>query len=325
MAYNRAPNNSFAEFQLGEGFGNAVSGGKMAGRSVRDLNSTQASEIARKVTGYVGYPEYYNGYDNLGDGTAPKNLISSIAQESVEDEDGALDGAEMLGGVSDDAFAGYVGMGQIKSDDEDEDEDDEDEDGFDGYGGLSDAPLESFHTFFHKASMAKSVQQLTAMLAQAVKAVPNDTPDSVKQEYYRLAKEMIQRRKKNDLHHLNSMEVEIQSNIGWLVDPSIPKSGGFDAVVNKAVGTVGALLGKNDKDDQKRKRELALSAYGKAALDKARNLGGYSGLGNVSDSVKYVGVGLAGIAVVGAIWMYWQKKQAPVVAAKKKKNRKKKK
>lgn len=324
MAYKRAPNNSFAEFQMGEGFGNAASGAKTP-RSARSLNSSQASEIARKVTGYEGYPDYYGGYDNLGDGNTPKNMISSIAQEAVEEDDKPLAGAEMLGGVTDDAFAGYVGLAQAKAQESDEDDDEDEEDAFDGYGGLSGTPLESFHTFFHKASMAKNVHQLTAMLAQAVKAVPADTPESVKQEYYRLATEMLKRRKQNDLHHMNTTEVEIQSNIGWLVNPNIPKTGGFDAVINKTVGAVGAALGKNDKDDQKRKAELAISAKGKAALDKAKGLAGYSGLGNIGDSVKYVGVGLAGLAVVGAVYMIVQKQKATAIAAKKNKKNKKKK
>ena len=310
MSYKRAEAN-FAEYQRAQGLGDEAD-------STRDLNSKGASNIAMKVTGYENYPSYYGSYDTLGEN--PKN-ISSIAQEVIEEGD-VLDGLN-LGDVQDDAFGGYtaprLGLAESTSDEEDE----EDSAAFDGYGPLGGTPLESFHTFFHKASMAKSPGKIKDMLAQAVKAVADDTPVSVKQEYYRLAKEMLKRRKNQDMRHLDLDEVEIQSNIGWLINPGLPKSGGFKAILNSSVGAVGAALGKGGKDDIKRKTEMAIGQRAFAEARKIKTLGDYSGLGSIPDSAKYVGIGLAGLAVV-AIW-YSMNKSKIVITSNKKKRKKKKK
>ena len=290
--------------QFADDFGGDVD---ESGPRAGDIDPNPTAQIL-KSTGLKGYETYegYEGYENFG-GT------STFA------------GFE---GVEDDAFAGY-GLGasmkavssiaRKSADSLDVDEFDDDE-GFDGYGTLAGTPEESFHTFFHRASMAGSEDGLIKELAKAVKTVSSDTSMSVRKQYYDLAKEMMVRRKKTNLRHLDMQRAEIESNIGWLVNPGLPKSGGFNAVLRKAVGSVGARLGKDTKDNLKARQAMAVGRRVKGQLAKSYGLDGLDGL--VGGKLKYLGLGIAGIVVAGIIrHMLKNKAAAP---ARKKRRRKRK-
>lgn len=408
MAYKKAETNSFAQYQLGEGFGSAVTGDvttKVAGRTIRnafdaqklnkikgyegypasyegmgddssmtagDLSTRNASHIlkmnaartpagvggidldteqsarsilnaakaqgyhgyegvdlsteqsarsilnAAKAQGYHGYESGYQGIDLNTEQSASSILRAAKAQ--------GYDGYSGYSGVEDDAFAGYSGgysgnLGQVLSlkqasevARENKISDDVNEfSGFDGFGQAAD--LDSWHTFFHKATLAKTDTDMLSALKKAVKAVPDDTPASVKRSYYDTAMKMMKLRKDTDLRYIDINRIEIEANLGWLVNPNIPKTGGFDAMLNKVIGSVGAKLGKGDKDDLKMKRNQSLGRQLKEELEKTGQLGDFAGL----DS-KYLYIGL-GILGVGAAYWYYNKNKAPVVAAKRKKKK----
>jgi hypothetical protein len=381
MAYKRANSNSFAEYQLGEGFKAAVTGQGDArfGESIVDV-----SKLAEKgagifpaglngLKGYEGYPQSYAGYEEYGNieqisemaqegaGLGSIEEISEMAQEgaglgSIEEiSEMAQEGAGLgsieeisemaqegagLGSIEDDAFAGIGTFGgyefgedmnkisTIAKESALEDKIGEDEfDGYDGlladgYGSLEGGPMESFHTYFNRASMAKTETALIRSLAKAVKSVPNDTPLSVRKEYYQMAMELLKRLKKTKLSYIDTKNVEIQSNLGWLINPSLPKTGGFDAMVKKAVGVVGGKLAKGDKEDIKRKKLFDIGERLKRNLQKTGQLAGFDGTG----TMKYVGFGLLGLLLAAGIWYFVKKKETPVAARKRKrKSRKKKK
>ncbi len=200
-----------------------------------------------------------------------------------------------LGGINDDAFAGYIGQAASDSDVESSLEEALDDEAFDGYGGLGEGPLQSWHSHFHKASLSNTEVSLINNLAQAVKAVPDDTSEEVRRQYYNLALQMAHRRKQTDLRSLDLNRVELESNLGWLVNPAVPKSGGFQAVLNKVVGAVGASMGRDNKDFLKAKQ---LESYGrnlKSTLRKQGNLAGL-GMGFGGSNLKYIGLGVAAVA-----------------------------
>jgi len=200
-----------------------------------------------------------------------------------------------LGGINDDAFAGYIGQAASDSDVESSLEEALEDEAFDGYGGLGEGPLQSWHSHFHKASLSNTEVSLINNLAQAVKSVPDDTSEEVRRQYYNLALQMAHRRKKTDLRSLDINRVELESNLGWLVNPAVPKSGGFQAVLNKVVGAVGASMGRDSKDFLKAKQ---LESYGrslKSTLRKQGNLAGL-GMGFGGSNLKYIGLGVAAVA-----------------------------
>jgi hypothetical protein len=204
-----------------------------------------------------------------------------------------------------------------------EEDEDEEDGGFDGYGTLAGMPEESFHTFFHRASMAKSSSGLIKELGKAVKTVNPNTPLAVRQQYYELAKDMIIRRKKTNLKHLDIQRAEIESNIGWLINPGLPQTGGFNAVLRKAVGTVGAKLGKGDKDDLKSRQAMAVGKRLKTGLAKRHQLSGLAGFGEGS-KMTYVGLAVAGIAVAGLICYLCRTKAAAPARKTRRRKRKRK-
>lgn len=290
MAYGSADSNSFAEFQLGEGFNGGLS-----------PKAPGAAEHAQQFRGYEGYPEYLN---NFGEASGPQNVIRA--------------NEDAFGAIQDDAFAGYVSE--------------------DTSGSLLPTPEnlnkrvsvdqgsgqdqhQSFHTFLHKATTARSQQELTHLLSQAVQTVPASTSQETRQRYYELAQEVIRKRRK-DLR-FNPEEVEIQSNIGWLVNPSLPKTGGFNAVLNQAVGATGSKMAALTPEGKKAAKEKGLA-------QKAKTKANLAGLGLVSSSptVKYVGLGVAGLVATWAIWNYWWKDQdaslTPATPMRKRNRRKKK-
>jgi len=328
MAYKRADTNSFAEYQVGEGFGAAVNGKN--GMNAGDLNIASASRIARKnqnklpaglqgLAGYEAYPAHYAGFQEYDSGNLTLSQAGSlIKKESTRTPAGlqGMTGYEGLGDMQDDAFAGFGQALSMKQASEiaRENKISDDVDEFDGYGGLGETPLESWHTFFHQATMSKTDTDLIRMLRKAVKAVPNDTPPAVKRGYYEHAMAMLKQRKNTNLRYLDIERAEIEANLGWLVNPNIPKTGGFDAMLNKVVGTVGANLGRGDKDDVKMQENMALGDKLKLELEKTGQLGTWDFVSKHS----YLTLGLVGLTL-GGLACWWKKRQATMLKAKRKK------
>ena len=390
MAYKKADSNSFAEYQMGEGFGSAVTG-KNGSMTTGDLKQKIASKIAKNafdampkgLKGYEGYPTSYGeyGYGSMEDGDlstgqaakalmrnakalmrnanalpgglqgsdlsteqSSASILSAAKAQGYQGYEtysgGDLDteqsarsilnaakaqgyqGYEGMSGVEDDAFAGYQnGLGQILSANQasqiarkNKISDDVLE--FSGLGEMGDGEnLESWHTFFHKATLAKTDTDMLSSLKKAVKAVPDDTPASVKRSYYDTAMKMMRLRKNQDLRYLDINRMELEANLGWLIDPRVAKTGGFNAMLTKVVGAVGAKLGKGDKDDLKMKKNEDL---GNKLREQLAKTGGIS-LGEWSDVLNsklvYVGLGVLGL---GAAYCYF-KRQKPVMAKRKKK------
>jgi len=424
MAYKRAETNSFAQYQLGEGFGAAVNGKIQNGSNAGDLSTKAAARVAQKsydrmpkdLKGYEGYPSYYAGFsddltttqassllmkntkqipgglegdlstrqvartalssakaqgyglgEDLSTRQAARTVLSAAKAQGyhgIGEQDlstrqvagKALSAAKAQGyqgyhgyetyqgidlntqqvaskllssakaqgyegyglsGVEDDAFAGYNQLGQAlslkqASDIARENKLPDDVDEFSGLGELGQQDLESWHTFFNRAALAKTDTDLLLALKRAVKAVPDDTPATVKRSYYEMAIRMLRMRKNTDLRYLDVERMEIESNLGWLVNPNIPKTGGFTATLKKVVGAVGAKLGKNDKDDLRMMKNMELGRLLKEELRKTGELGDWA----ANTKLVYVGLGVLGL---GAAWYYLKKRKAPTFAKKKKK------
>lgn len=329
MGYTRAETNSFAEYQTLKGFDSAVTG---------NINSTEkVSRLAKKgmtqlpaglqgLGGYEGYPSHLSEYPEFGgefgeDETT--SSVSSLAQGAMHSKPAGLQGYSFEG-VEDDAFAGYgdtaltAGLAQRSALDEDEDEDG----GFDGYGTLAGTPEESFHTYFHQASMARTDTGLIKGLAKAVMAVSPDTPASIRKQYYDLAKEMMMRKKQTNLRHLDLQRAEIESNLGWLINTGLPQTGGFNAVLKKAVGTVGSRLAKGEKDQIKAQQAMAVGDRLKDQLRENHMLSGF-GEGGKS-KITYLGLGVAGILAVGIAYYLMKGGQAAPAFKKRSRSRKRK-
>jgi len=346
MAYNRSDSDSFAEYQMGEGFGSAVTGQKQTTNNIARIAEQNSNRLPAGLQGLAGYEPYADYLQEMeqsltSGGNLGTKALSRLAQKnsySIEGPDMNMAGAEGMSfggieddafaGTQDDAFAGYEGMGsamisRTAKEAGIDDDDDDDDDAFDGYGGLGDTPLESFHTYFHKASKSNTETGLIKALAKAVAVVGDDTPMSVKQDYYNLATEMLKRRKKTNMRYLDLQRAEIESNIGWLINPSLPKTGGFGAMLNKAVGAVGAKLGMGEKAQIKAEKDMAL---GKKLLSNINKSQGLAGLGDFhgGGATKYIGFAAAGLAIVGVIWWY-KNKQKVAAAAKRNKRRRKRK
>jgi len=275
MGYTGDPLKGFGDYQRAE-YGDAA----------QSATNSGSPNISR-LNGYVQQAKH----PYFGQEASEDDIDSSIA-----DALDGLGGGYTLGNINDDAFAGYIGQvaseGSIESTIEDVVEDEE---GFDGYGGLGEGPLQSWHSHFHQASLASGESALIKNLAAAVKSVPDDTPADVKRQYYNLALQMAHRRKKTDIRHLDLNRVEIESNLGWLINPTVAKTGGFQAALNKAVGAVGANLGREDKAFLKAKHLESLGRNLKSSLRKRGGFGNL-GMGLGGDNLKYLGLGLAAVA-----------------------------
>jgi len=296
--------------QFADDFGNVVD--EFGDKSEEDSNPTAQALKSTGLSDLKGYETYegYEGYENLG---GEQNFAG-------------------FEGIDDDAFAGFSLGESMKAvstiarrsaDSLDVDEFDDDDEGFDGYGTLAGTPEESFHTFFHRASMAGSEGGLISELAKAVKTISSDTSMAVRKQYYELAKEMIIRRKKTNLRHLDIQRAEIESNIGWLINPGLPKSGGFNAILKKTVGTVGARLGKGTKADIKARQGLAIGRRARADWARSQGLSGFEGFGEGS-KLKYLGLGVIGIVIACIVCNLIKAKAKGVTPARKKRRRKRK-
>lgn len=354
MAYKRADSKNFAEYQLGEGFGSAVTGKAQTPGNLGGTASPRMPAGFNGLAGYEGYADYLQDMEqNLTSGSKPTSReVAKLAQNNAYSlPEPQMAGAEgMFGsieedafagfdGVEDDAFAGYIGDNGITSIsntavssamaiDADEEAGDEP---FDGYGGLGDTPLESFHTYFHQAAKANTETGVIKKLAKAVSVVPDDTPMSVRRNYYDLAMEMLKRRKETNMRYLDLQLAEINSNIGWLINPSLPKTGGFDAMLDKAVGKVGGKLAANTKEALQEQHNRKLGKLllkeanpwekGNIIKDRQAAFGDFSG-GGMS---KYLGFAAAGLALVGIIYWYRNKQAATAARSKRKRSRRKRK
>lgn len=330
MGYTRAETNSFAEYQVSkEGFGAAVTGNINSTEEVSRLAQAGASHLPsglQGMAGYEGYPSHLSEYPEFA-GEFGGESTQQAAQIAIAnmDKDPAgvtgLQGFDGFEGVEDDAFAGYGETTASIASQAQNAALDDDESGFDGYGGLGEGPEESFHTYFHQASMARTDTGVIRGLAKAVKAVPASTPAAIRKQYYDLAKEMLMRKKQTQLRHLDLQRAEIESNIGWLVNPALPQTGGFNAVLQKAVGRVGAKLAKGEKDQIKSQQAIAVGDRLKQDLRERHLLSGY---GDSSDGkMTYIGLGLAGILAVGIAY-YLYKGNQPAPAMKKRRRKRKK-
>lgn len=304
MAYKQDPIGAFGDYQKME-YPN------MKGLSTQDI-ARLAQKGAKLPTGLGGY---VRAPMDFGDIEVGMDQAVNLAAKGMINKPAGLQGVE------DDAFLGYdVNFGSVvspvtSSDEEDEDED-EDEDELDGLGGNSGQDMESWHANFHKASLAKTETALIKALAKAVAAVPDNTPMEVRKQYYDLAKAMIVRRKQTDLRHADVQRIEIESNIGWLVDPRVPKSGGFNKMLEQAVGKLGPVLARDTKTEQKVERQMKLGQQLVSTLKKAGNLAGFGeGGSNTRKIVLMVGVGIAAVA------LYHYIKNRPAVGLKKNKKR----
>ena len=90
MAYKEASSNSFAEYQLGEGFGSAVHGeadarfgaiGDVAAKAKANANKLPAG--LQGLAGYEGYPASYAGFEEVEEEFAGE--LGDIPEASARD------------------------------------------------------------------------------------------------------------------------------------------------------------------------------------------------------------------------------------------------
>jgi hypothetical protein len=353
MSYKKAESNSFAEYQMGQGFGAAVTG---------NINTTEGvAKLAQKgmnalpaglqgLSGYEGYPSHLSHYPEFGGEFGEEDDefdASSVARDSALDglaglsnlkgyeayeglaglesnvgpATAGLAGYEGFAGVEDDAFAGYgdsiSSLARNSAIDDDDDDDDDDDSSFDGYGGLAGAPEQSFHTFFHKASLARTDMEVIRALAKAVETVSDNASERVKKQYYDLAKEMLIRKKRTSIRHMDLNRVEIESNLGWLINSSLPKTGGFNALLSRSIGKVGSDLARGGKDKLKADQAIAIGRK----LARKNVFKGSFGDFNGGSKKTYLGLGVAGVLAVGIAYYLWKNKEEAAAPAKKKKKR----
>ena len=166
---------------------------------------------------------------------------------------------------------------------------------FEGLGEIDNQG--NWDSFLAQASNATTVTALISSLQQAVASVPDNTDSQTKTGYYKAALDLIKQRKSKDLFYLDVKRVELESNIGWLVDPRVPKSGGFDKAIGLALGKVGAQMAKTTPEFQK---EQGLLSFGKQLKNTLRKTGGLHGL---TDLPSYVWFGL-GVAAGTGLWYF---------------------
>lgn len=354
MSYKQDNLSGFAQYSMNEGFGQSVTGrpdelntANVARIGKQNINSLPAG---LQGTSYEGYSQQLQGYPEFGDvsniarlakkemhnkpaglqGFSDNADLFHIARKEMNRKPAGLQGLDDTSEISkeakremflkpaglqeyesDDAFAGYSteqGLSGVTNNLNSE------EAAFNGYGSLADSPIESFHTYFNQASTATSDDELIKLLAQAVSVVPDNTPAAVKTEYYNLAENMLQKRKKTDLRHLDVQRAEIQSNIGWLINPKLSKTGGFGAMLKTAAGYTGSKLAQGTPSQIKMETNMAWGEKLKQSL-KASSPGHYfSGFGNTSPAVTYTVIAVVGLILVGVLHHFLKK---PKVSMKK--------
>lgn len=167
------------------------------------------------------------------------------------------------------------------------------------------APTDSWDKHFSLASSALTETGVISALAAAVKAVPDNAPPELKKQYYQVAMEMLKRKRLTDVRHLDLKRVELESNLGWLVNASISKTGGFDKAISKAMGVIGNDLSHNEKSYAKTKK---LEGMGRMLKKSVEHMATFAGLGEEdSGKTKLLLVGL-GVAIAAACWYKRKKK-----------------
>ena len=312
MSYKKDNNKSFADYQLGEGFSSAVTGDtemsikKVATIAQQNMDSLPAG--LQGLKGYEGYSKQLSAYPEFGDSAT---FEGNPGLAGFGDNPPS---APTFGDIKDDAFAGYTTNKGLSDAEEAE------EGTTNSYGVLADAATESFHTYFHEASLANSEMELIKSLAKAVEAVPGDTPESVKKEYYSLAKDMLKRRKATNLRYLDLERAEMSSNIAWLINPKLPKTGGFNAMVQRAAAVAGSRLAKDTPPQIKAAENINLGKKLKNSVSKERAwLDGFDGFDGMTSSMTYIGLGLLGLVIAGVVHHYLKKPKT--VTAKKHKRK----
>jgi len=174
---------------------------------------------------------------------------------------------------------------------------DADHSAFDGFGDA-----DGWATFFNKASSASNDTDLLDNLQKAVVSVPDNTPKEIKLRYYEMAMAMLRRRKAGNLNYMDVKRMEIESNIGWLINSMIPKSGGFAKSAGRAIAAIGSELAKNEKSHLTQEKMIALGVQLKDTLKKTVGLGEDS-----SPSNKWWCAGLV-VAVAAGLWYHHKTK-----------------
>lgn len=344
MSYKQDNFDGFAQYQMGEGFGQAVSGksDELSTRNAARIGKNNIHAVPAGIQGYEGYTQELQNYPEFGDtsgisrlakkemnqkpaglqGFADNSDLFHLARKEMNRKPAGLQGFDDTAEISkearremflkpaglqeyqsDDAFAGYSteqglsGINNVGG---------EEAAAFDGYGALADSPVESFHTYLNQAATSSSEDELIGFLATAVKAVPDRTPDIVKKEYYSLIEEMLKKRKKTDLRHLDIQRAQIQSNMGWLLNPKLPKTGGFDAMLKTAAGNVGNRLAQNTTSEIKMEQNMALGRKLKETLRASSPTHLFSGFGEAS-KLTYAGIAILGIVSVGVAYHFLKK------------------
>jgi hypothetical protein len=265
------------------------------------LDTQQAAELARKNQGAL--PAGLQGYEGMD-----LVSISALAKRNKDTHPVGLQGYGGFGGGSEDfdAFAGLgetafrsgtrLNKGEVEDFIEDDDDDDDELGGFGDFG----EGLQSWHSNFNLAATARTETDVIKLLKKAVISVPDSTPADVKTDYYNLAIKMLHRRKASNLRHLDVKRAELNSGLGWLVNPSLPKRGGFEAAMQKAVGAVGSALAKEEAPALKSRSLFDLGNKLKSNLAKVHALAGYGDDAGAKSKVPL----LVGIGVAAAVCWY---------------------
>lgn len=269
------------------------------------------------LRGYTGYPQGYAEYDsNCGQELSTREVasiaernssvkpaglqgldtrdVARLAQRDYSQLPAGLQPASALAGLSISETARLAEKGSLLGSLEQNS----------AFDGLGDDDSSNWSSNFNSATKALTETGVISALAAAVKSVPDNASIELKQQYYRLAMEMLKRRRSTDLRHLDIKRVELESNLGWLVNSTLPKTGGFDKAIGMAMGTVGAELAKNEKDYYKNQKLEALGKQLKKSVEKMRT---FEGLSDVVSDNKYLVLG--GLAVVAGLWYLKGKKK----------------
>lgn len=254
-----------------------------------------------------------------------KSASPDLTRRAIENVVKAGGAYSMINGVEDDAFAGLgedltsveATRTAKKSVSSMKDAGKEWMPEFAGLGDSSDNAEEdsSWHTYFNKAALASTDTGLILNLSKAVQSVPDNTSMEKRQEYYNLALQMLHMRKKTNLRYLDVERAEMEANLGWLIDPRLPKSGGFSKAIGQAVGAMGGKLAQDTKAAAKMERRFAL---GRKLKNELSSQGQLSGLEDIKSWLSKPLV-LAGLGVAAAgVYCYYRKNRKKLFNRKRK-------
>jgi hypothetical protein len=162
---------------------------------------------------------------------------------------------------------------------------------------------------FNAAAQALTQADMIFALRKAVASVPDNTPEATKKQYFHLAKQLMQRKAQTNIPSLDAQYVEIQSNLGWLIDPRVAKKGGFDAAVGAAVAKATAPIASKEQDHYDSQKLFADGDKLKTAVKKAGKLAGLDGAGGILTALVLLG---ASATVAFLAWKHFSKKPVSV-------------